>query len=529
MGARGKVSRMSTLPEARPTPPASRPGPVSLLLRLALGLFALAIPVFALWLMTSVVLHAGAPLWAALAVGAVVVVGLPFVWDMWAESRFLRRHNPPPRILTRADRIRMRVLVVCVSVSAFFVVAVAKPTTNALAQQGDWILFGANGSFANDLRGGIGGVAKGLAGLTGNVPEGVASGVAGADGVIGADSAVGQVAQGEAGVPTPTPGSNDGAVRGELPTDPVVTRPARNPQPPVARSGDGAPSWPLPVEPHPVVRAMRDDVPSIAAVAELIKSRETNPYQRVKAIHDFVVQWVAYDARAIDPKYVPPAQDAESVFVRRKGTCDGYTNLMVALGKLTGDELVAILGRSRADGVGLDGFYHSWVGATIEGKPYLIDPTWNAGQVFGLEFRAQYSTSYLFTPPEIFAYDHLPNDASWSLTDPPLTMERFLARPVISAHFFAWGMEMVGVDRAITEVTSGRFDFRINNPRGAWVLVVALPLGDGRPFNCVVPSQASPVEVGCKLSPGAWKLDVFANSTAGGRFPLMASLRVDSK
>jgi hypothetical protein len=512
-----------------------------LLLRLALGLFALAIPLFALWLMTSVVLYAGAPLWAALAVGAVVVVGLPFVWDMWAESRFLRRQNPPPRILTRADRIRLRVLVVCVSVSAFFVVAVAKPTTNALAQQGDWILFGASGPFANDVRGGIGGVAKGLAGLTGNVPEGagagaVAGGQIGEVGQVGSAGQVGQVGEpspNEAGVPGPGAGGvtrlvgPDGVVI-EMPDDPVVTRPAKSPQPPVMRAGD-APNWPLPVEPHPVVRAMRDDVPSIAAVAELIKSRETNPYQRVKAIHDFVVQWVAYDGRAIDPKYTPPAQDAESVFVRRVGTCDGYTNLMVALGKLTGDEMVPILGRSRADGVGLDGFYHSWVGATIEGKPYLIDPTWNAGQVFGLEFRARYSTSYLFTPPEIFAYDHLPNDPAWSLTDPPLTMDRFLARPVISAHFFAWGMEMVGVERAVTEVTSGRFDFRINNPRGAWVLVVAMPLGDGRPFNCVVPSQANPVEVGCKLSAGAWKLDVYANSTAGGRFPLMASLRVDSK
>ena len=519
---------MSTFPEVRPTPPAPRPGPVSLLLRLALGLLALAIPLFALWLMTSVMLYAGAPLWAALAVGAVVVVGLPFVWDMWAESRFLRRLNPPPRILSRADRIRLRVLVVCLSVSAFFVVAIAKPTTNALAQRGDWILFGASGPFANDVRGGIGGVAKGLAGLTGNVPDGAVAGSAVAAGPLGE---VGDVARGESGVPTPVPGdggAGGAGVVGELPDDPVVTRPAKNPQPPVARAGD-APLWPLPVEPHPVVRAMRDDVPSIAAVAELIKTRETNPFQRVKAIHDFVVQWVAYDGRAIDPKYVPPAQDAESVFVRRVGTCDGYTNLMVALGKLTGDEMVAILGRSRADGVGLDGFYHSWVGATIEGKPYLIDPTWNAGQVFGLEFRARYSTSYLFTPPEIFAYDHLPNDPSWSLTDPPLTMERFLARPVISAHFFAWGMEMVGVERAVTEVTSGRFDFRINNPRGAWVLVVAMPLGDGRPFNCVVPSQANPVEVGCKLAAGAWKLDVYANSTAGGRFPLMASLRVDSK
>ena len=491
--------------DMRPAPASPRPGPISLVLRLALGLFALALPLFSLWVVTSLVLHAGAPLWLGIAVGLGAVVGLPFLWDIWAESRFSRRQNPPPRILTRADRIRLRILIVSAASAAFLIVAVARPTTTALATRGDWLLFGSEGAFATEVRGAIGSIAKGLAGLTGTTPDTAV--------------AVAEVPTQPVETPTPTPEPT--------PVAEVPTAPGPRPNPPIARRDE--PAWPLPAEPHPIVRAMRDDTPDLATVAQLIKAGEHDAFQRVKAIHDFVVQWVAYDARAVDAQYTPPSQDATTVFSRRVATCDGYVNLMVAIGRLTGDDMVPIVGKSRADGVGLDGFPHAWVGATIHGKRYLIDPTWNAGQVFGNEFRPRYSSSYLFTPPDIFAYDHLPDDPSWSLTDPPLTQDRFLARPTMSAHFFAWGMMLDGVSQAVTEVSSGRIDFKIRNPKKAWVLVVAMPQGDGRPFNCVVPSQADPIEVGCKLTPGKWTLDIFANDTTGGRYPLVASLRVDSK
>jgi hypothetical protein len=500
--------------DLRPAPAAPRPGPVSLLLRLALGLFALALPLFALWVVTSLVLHGGAPLWLSLTLGALAVIGLPVLWDMWAESRFLRRQNPPPRILTRADRIRLRILVVSAAASAFLIVAIARPTTNAIAQRGDWLLFGSQGAFANDVRGAIGSVASGLAGITGTSLD------------VAATAAASDAAPVHE-LPAPAP---DEPAVAELPpsahADVLHTAPGPSPTPPVARRGE-APVWPLPAEPHPLMGALRSPA-SIERVAEIIRAGESDPFQRVKAIHDFVTHWVAYDAKAVDAKYTPPTQEAAAVFKRRVATCDGYTNLMLAIGKLTGDDLVAIVGKSRADGVGLDGFMHSWVGATINGKRYLVDPTWDAGQVFGGEFRPRYSTSYLFTPPDIFAYDHLPDDAEWSLTDPPLTQERFLARPTISAHLFAWGMKVDGIDSAVTPVKSGRVDFKIRNPKKAWVLVVAMPIGEGRSFNCVVPSQANPIEVGCKLTKGKWMLDIYANDSASGRYPLVASLRVDS-
>ncbi len=302
-----------------------------------------------------------------------------------------------------------------------------------------------------------------------------------------------------------------------------------------------APPWPLPAEPHPVIRALTDsEASSLDAVAERIRTRELDPFLRVKAIHDFVVRWVSYDGEALRKDYAIPPQDAEATFVRKTGTCDGYVLMMIALGEKLGISMTRIMGRSRASGAGLDGFYHSWVGVEIGGQPYLVDPTWDAGSLFGREYRPRYATSYLFTPPEVFAYDHLPDDPAWSLTEPPLTEAMFLARPALSAHFFAWGLGLEGVAQAVTEITNGRFDFRIRNPRGAWVLVLAQPLDpethratpstdEQKAFNCVVPSQANPIEAGCVLSPGSWQLELYANNQAGGRFPSIGFLRVEAK
>ncbi len=490
-------------------PPPSRPGPLALVLRLALGLLALAIPLLSVWLVTSLVLATGAPLALALPLGIAVPLVLPIAWDFWAEARWRKKQNPPARILSRADRIRLRILATCLLIIGVGVFALGRTSGNALAAHGHWFLFGSQGPFAEDVRAGIRGFAGTLAGLTGQH----------------LDAPPPEPTLARAPTPTPTP----------APTPAPAPAPA-----PTPRSLGEAPIWPLPAEPHPVIRAMSDDdARDLDTVAERIRTHEADPYQQVKAIHDFVVRWVSYDGQALRRDYVVPPQDAASTFARKTGTCDGYVNLMLALGERLGFEMTRVLGRSRASGVKPGGFYHAWLIVTIEGRPWLVDPTWDAGGLFGLEFRPRYATSYLFTPPEIFAYDHLPDDPSLSLTEPALTESAFLERPVLSAHFFAWGLSLQGIARAVTEVETGRVDFRIMNPKGAWVLVLAQPLrpdrdepdldGARKPFNCVVPSQANPIEAGCVLSEGPWLLELYANDKASGSFPAVGFLKVVSR
>lgn len=497
----------AAFPEPRPQPTPVRPGPLSILLRLALGLLALAIPLFAVWLTTSLVLAVGAPLALALPLGIAVPLVLPIVWDFWAEARWRKKPNPPARILARSDRIRLRILATCLLVIGLSVFAFGRASGDALARHGAWFMFGSRSAFAADVQSGVQGFAARIAGLTGQT--------------LSPFEAPAPLPEPTAPLPVPAPEP----VTTRAPDTTTLTRPAPEARPP---SGSHI-AWPWPLEVHPVIRGLTDaEATSISAVAAKIGSREADPFQRVKAIHDFVVRWVAYDTQALRRDYDIPPQDGPTTFARRTGTCDGYVQLMIALGEELGLSMTRVVGRSRAGGSGLDGFYHSWVGVVIDGRPWLVDPTWDAGSVFGNEYRPRYATSYFLTPPEIFAYDHLPNDPAWSLVDPPLDERAFLERPALSAHFFAWGLSLEGVTSATTEVT-GRIDFRIRNPKGAWVLVLAQPVeagGEAKPFNCVVPSQANPIEAGCMLSPGTWQLELYANDQAGGRFPSIGFLRV---
>jgi transglutaminase-like putative cysteine protease len=78
---------------------------------------------------------------------------------------------------------------------------------------------------------------------------------------------------------------------------------------------------------------------SIDSVAKYIVSKETDPVLRVKALHDYVADRIAYDAESYFAGVYPP-QDAETVFRTRKSVCAGYAQLLEALGKAAGVEIV---------------------------------------------------------------------------------------------------------------------------------------------------------------------------------------------
>jgi hypothetical protein len=501
---------MTAYPEPRPQE-APRHGPISTIFRLIFGLLALAIPLFALWLCASMVLAAGAPLWLAITAGVSLVLLLPFFWDVWAEARFSRRQNPPPRILTRADRLRLRILAICVAFSGFLLFAFGPFSTGALVRHGDWVLFGSEGTFATDLRAGIAKVAHALGGLSGASPrhDEVASQRAEATGLLP-----------DLGAPTRPAG--DAAT-------PYVP-------PPNGRPVSGVPAWPLPVEVHPIVTGLGDSVANLDEVAQAILKREADPFQRIKAIHDFVVTWLAYDTSALDPSFTEPSQEVDVVFKRRTATCHGYVGMMLALAERTGDKLTRIRGRTRSfqnGRVAFDDMTHAWVAATIDGRSYLIDPTWNAGHVRGREYIADYSTSYLFTPPEVFIYQHFPDDPDWSLLTSAPSAQQFLDLPLLNAHFFAWGLSLEGISSAMTPVSGGRIGFRIQNPRKAWVYILArareADSSYGKSYNCSVPAPTPVLELSCPVTPGPWDLQIYTNDEEGGTFLMTGSLAVESR
>ena len=177
--------------------------------------------------------------------------------------------------------------------------------------------------------------------------------------------------------------------------------------------------WPLSEEPEPeVVHMPAEAQTSIVMVGAYLADHITDRRRLVKALHDFVALRVSYDEAARNAEVFRPAQDAESVFERRFAVCEGYANLLEALGAAAGVDIRTIDGYAH-DGDG-GGGWHAWNAAKLDDGWVLIDATWDHVDAEHI------STKYLMTPPGIFALTH-DNGPDWQPAAPELTLDDFLA------------------------------------------------------------------------------------------------------
>ena len=93
----------------------------------------------------------------------------------------------------------------------------------------------------------------------------------------------------------------------------LLTRLLYNPQPPLLTSPW---SWQNQETIHPVVASLTPEIEkNIKSVAEYIAQKESDPYLRVKALHDYVINRVTYDLDVLKGTTgVRPSQDAQHCF-----------------------------------------------------------------------------------------------------------------------------------------------------------------------------------------------------------------------
>ncbi|MBC8067714.1 MAG: transglutaminase, partial [Deltaproteobacteria bacterium] len=201
-------------------------------------------------------------------------------------------------------------------------------------------------------------------------------------------------------------------------------------------------AWPWVPELHPAVLAIpAASDGSIAAVAAYLVAAEPDPTLRVKAIHDYVANRIAYDVASYRAKDYPD-QSATAVFERRLAVCAGYANLAVAIGEAAGVEIVVVVGDSRQPGKDPTGEGHAWNAARIGDRWVLFDATWDAGGVDESGFERSYDGEFLMPPPQVFAATHFPEEPRWQLLEQPMTRAEFLRQAAMRPGFYARGLEL---------------------------------------------------------------------------------------
>jgi hypothetical protein len=444
--------------------------------------------------------------WLAVTAGGLLFPALPLLWEAWAASGRKKHGGSEKRILTTWDRIALRTLAINLVFLGVVLGFYPAKAFAALSARGDWFLDGREGTTVDTARAFLFRTAGGVEWLYNAVRK--------------------------------NPYTKDLQQESSVPDGPREAAPVRAAKDPAGGSaagatpsewtGDGPPPWPLPSELHPLIASMpKEAEQSIDSVARYIVSGESNRWKRLKALHDYVADRIAYDAHSYVAGKIPE-QGAQTVFTRRSAVCAGYANLLSALGSAAGEDIVVISGDARNEGTDVTGEGHAWNAARVEGGWVLMDATWDAGSVNGSQFEKRYKTFHLFTPPDVLGVSHFPDDPVWQLRVPALSRGDFFRQPMLRASFFANGLKLLSPDRS--QVTAEKvFQASMANPRRQFLMAKLEPAAGGPQQECRV-QDGTELSMSCDLpSEGSYRVKLFVGPQKYGTYWLAGELLVQSR
>jgi hypothetical protein len=470
----------------------------------------IAAPLMGTWVASSLAAFANRAAWMPLGAGLLLFPVLPLAWEGWVWFRARRR--PTKRFLTFSDRLILRTLGLNLLFIVVLLAVFPERAFVALSTRGDWMLDGHHGPTAEKTRRVLLGSAGALEWLYKATHE---------NPYRDREKDLDQK-------PTPTPVATASGSMNVAPVPVPTTSGSAPPPEPVPVQAPSVVTYPMAATMHPVVANMPREVEtSIANVGRYIAERETNQVMRIKALHDYVADRVAYDAPAYAAGHIPHEDgDPQAVFRSHKGVCAGYAALMRELGKVTGDEIAYVVGDARSSSHPMEGEGHAWNAVKIGAGWYLVDTTWDAGPVDGAEFKKKYSTEYLFTPPEVFAVSHYPEAQKWQLLEHPMTHAEFFRRPVLAPAFFRYGLALVSPDRSQV-TTAGPLAVNVTNPNDVFLLADFSSKhggartdckGDGKTtFHCTFPAA------------GTYDVRLYVNRERYGSYAYAGSVEVNAQ
>jgi transglutaminase-like putative cysteine protease len=461
-------------------------------LKMAAMLLVALTPILAAWVASSLAAHQNGSPALAFVVGVMLFPVGPLLWEMWSSGK--KRQS---RLL---DRLILRTLFLSVLFLGVLLGTRPKAAFVALSTRGDWFLDGRSGAAVETTRRVVFAAAARLEWLYLAFHRNPYR-------------------------DPPRPKGSDGKPAPVEPPHPVVPPPVH------ATPGESPPKWPLAATLHPVVASMPPSAEaSIGSVGYYIAERVRDPVERIKALHDYVVDRVAYDVPALALPSIPfEDADAEAVFRNHKGVCSGYAQLLAALGRVTGDEIAYVVGNARLDpGEDQGGAGHAWNAARVGGRWFLIDPTWDAGAVGDGHFKKGYRTEYLMTPPEVFSLDHFPDEERWQLRTTPLSRGEFMRQPLLRPQFFAEGFELIAPDRSQVTVDSVA-EAQVKNRAGRFLIADFVPKLGGESQRCSVDGDALFTVRCAPASAGAYQVRLFSGGERFGTYHSVGRIDVNRR
>ncbi len=200
---------------------------------------------------------------------------------------------------------------------------------------------------------------------------------------------------------------------------------------------------------HPslTARLKKCEEADLTLLASYLAEGAANDYQKVKRIHDWMTDSIAYDTDSFFGLDDDGSKKPAGVVRLGRTTCGGFAALFLDLCRRVGLEARVIKGISR-NYIRTDGSSagHAWNAVKIEGRWYLVDVTADNRFSYYRDTFGQkrpYNDTYLFIHPRAKIIDNLPERAEDQFLDRAVSREEFLAAPKLQFGVLRYQAEFI--------------------------------------------------------------------------------------
>ncbi len=187
-----------------------------------------------------------------------------------------------------------------------------------------------------------------------------------------------------------------------------------------------------------------DSCITASEIAKYLTSDVEKEEEKIRALYVWITHNIAYDVEKLrelreldklkkadslvnDSLYKPFDQDINIILRSRKGICGDYSEIFKEMCTSIGIESYVISGYTQElDRYKIAEDSHAWNAVKIKGNYFLIDTTWDAGDIDEEgEFDYLFKDNYFLVSPQDFIKDHMPFDPIWQFLDNPITNRQF--------------------------------------------------------------------------------------------------------
>jgi len=200
---------------------------------------------------------------------------------------------------------------------------------------------------------------------------------------------------------------------------------------------------------------------SIEKLAEYLGKGASNDWEKARVIYTWLCDNIQYDDDGYNDNDLGE-NTAEEVLKRKKGVCEGFSNLYLALGQALQLNIIKVSGYSKGysyrKGKKFNDTNHAWNLIKIQGAWHIFDATW--GQGYGSRENGNMVAEKAFDPfwfdvdPYAAIFSHLPEQGEYQLLAKPITKATYEWMPAVNSDYFAMGFDGKSTYEAILKDTT---------------------------------------------------------------------------